>query len=457
MKRINRVIFLIIFYYPLSLASQSFLGLSEVLATDGTGNWQFGYSVAIDGSKAISGSPSSNSSRGSVYLFELIGQNWIETKFTASDGNPNDNYGYSVDISNNRFIVGARASSGSGCAYIYEFDGINWIENKITPSDGVLGDNFGLSVAIDGDIAVVGAWNKKNNSIPLPNAQIGAIYIYRWNGSSWIETKKLASDGSAGDYFGFTVDISANKIIASAPGWESTNNLTDNVGKIYVFEYNGVVWNESAHLTASDGSLSDQLGFTNKICIDGNIVVVGSQYDDINGINDAGSVYTFYWTGLNWVEHKILPPSISTNGRFGASVSFKNNNLIVGKPFIPNQNSHGMCYIYSNSGFGWVLMDQFTPNASNTNDFLGFSVDTNGSNIILGAPGSNDQGSNSGSIYLNEISCNENIQTNVIIENSNLYIKDNCSGLILKSPNGVCYKISITDYGNLEFVQISCP
>ena len=60
-------------------------------------------------------------------------------------------------------------------------------EIKIEASDGMDENTFGHSVSIDGDVCVVGAYRD--------NETRGAVYVYRFDGSDWVEEQKLtASD-----------------------------------------------------------------------------------------------------------------------------------------------------------------------------------------------------------------------------------------------------------------------
>ncbi|MCP4713285.1 MAG: hypothetical protein GY869_32040, partial [Planctomycetes bacterium] len=91
---------------------------------------------------------------------------WSELdKLLAGDGAAYDYFGYSVAVSGDKVVVGAYNDddngSNSGSAYIYE--GASWTETKLTAGDGALGDYFGYSVAVSGDKVVVGAYNDDDN------------------------------------------------------------------------------------------------------------------------------------------------------------------------------------------------------------------------------------------------------------------------------------------------------
>ncbi|MCK4966605.1 hypothetical protein KAS50_06220, partial [bacterium] len=88
-----------------------------------------------------------------------------EVKITAGDAVADDYFGYSVSISGDYVIVGARfdddAGISSGSAYIFyrnQGGADNWGQQaKLTAGDAAGGDEFGISVSISGDYAIVGA------------------------------------------------------------------------------------------------------------------------------------------------------------------------------------------------------------------------------------------------------------------------------------------------------------
>ncbi len=131
-----------------------------------------------------------------------------------------------------RKSVGARCDddngNASGSVYIYEWSGSAWAETKIIASDGAGGDAFGWSVSIEGDRAIVGAYADDDNG----NAS-GSVYIYDWNGSTWVETKVTASDGTSNDAFGESVSIADNRSIVGA---RYDDDKGSNSGSAYIYE-----------------------------------------------------------------------------------------------------------------------------------------------------------------------------------------------------------------------------
>lgn len=163
----------------------------------------------------------------------------IETaKLTASDGAASDGFGYSVSISDNIAIIGARydddKGDGSGSAYVFEKDVStgDWNEAaKLTASDGEARAYFGSSVSISGNIAIVGALFDDDNG-----NDSGSSYVFERDDSTgyWNETVKFtASDEASEDYFGHSVSVSGNVAIVSAH-YDDDKGFSS--GSVYAFD-----------------------------------------------------------------------------------------------------------------------------------------------------------------------------------------------------------------------------
>ena len=211
-----------------------------------------------------------------------------EVKILPIDGAPGDEFGQSVSISGDYAIVGARWDDDngmmSGSAYIFQRDGSNWIEEqKLLATDGAEGDWFGHSVSISGDCVIVGAVGDDDYGLVS-----GAAYIFRREGTSWIEDQKLtSSDGAQGDNFGMSVSISGDYAILGAP-FDDDNGMMS--GSAYIFRRDSTIWLEEEKLTASDGAAEDLFGFS--VSISGDYAIVGAFQDDDSG-DLSGSAYIF--------------------------------------------------------------------------------------------------------------------------------------------------------------------
>ena len=100
-------------------------------------------------------------------------------KLLAGDAAAFDRFGFSVALSGDTALVGARydddAGTSSGSAYIFTRSGSSWTQQaKLTASDAAAGDEFGASVALSGDTALVGA-NRDDDA----GSDAGSAYIFQ--------------------------------------------------------------------------------------------------------------------------------------------------------------------------------------------------------------------------------------------------------------------------------------
>ena len=329
---------------------------TKLTASDGAANDRFGQSVSIsaDGSTVligVSGDDDYGSASGSAYLYKWYGSNWVETKLTASDGAENDHFGCSVSINEDGTIalIGAYADddngSDSGSAYIYKWNGSNWVETKLTASDGDADNRFGFSVSIsaDGTTALIGAYGDADNG-----SYTGSAYIYKWNGSNWAETKLTASDGEGADNFSRSVSISGDGSTALI-GAHGDDDNGANSGAAYIYKWNGSNWAETK-LTASDGAESDYFGQFASLSADGQTALIGAYADDENE-SASGSAYLYRWNGSNWVETKFTASDGAADDYFGYSVCINSNGyrgLIGAYRDDDNGSNSGSAYIFGN-------------------------------------------------------------------------------------------------------------
>jgi hypothetical protein len=342
---------------------------------------------------------------GCAYVFEKSGGLWVETaKLTASDAVNSHWFGYSVAISNDDIVVGAYRDNGDqGAAYVFESPMGGWTSMtetaKITASDGAGGDKFGFSVAINNDEIAIGASEDDDNGV-----NSGSAYVFKRPMGGWIsmtETAKLvSSDGNGSDLFGYSISISDNTILVGA---YLQDQIGVDAGAAYIFEKQPGGWvsgDEDAKLTASDGSGGDWFGYS--VSISGDDVIVGAYGDN----SEKGSAYIFEKPAGNWITTSISSKLDAEDGadddRFGYSVAISNGIAVVGAPYNDNPNlDQGSAYIFQKNGIGWNhRLGVFTLQTSDgvTDDRAGWSVSISGNSIFSGAFSST--GFDHGAVYV---------------------------------------------------------
>ncbi|CAK0818547.1 unnamed protein product [Prorocentrum cordatum] len=306
--------------------------LLKLLAGDGVAYSQFGISVAVssDGARVVVGAggyyddDELGSQFGSAYVLDgATGERLL--KLVASDGAQFDSFGYSVAVSSDgaRVVVGSvyddDQASTTGSAYV--FNGTTGERLlKLVASDGAANDYFGDSVAVssDGARVVVGATGDDDQG-----ANSGSAYVL--DGATGERLFKLvASDGAAGDSFGYSVSVSSDgaRVVVGATGDDDQGT---NSGSAYVFD--GTTGERLLKLVASDAAAYSKFGNSVAVSSDGARVVVGACQDDDQGVY-SGSAYV-----LDGTTGERLLKLVASDGaqldRFGYSVAVSSDGARV--------------------------------------------------------------------------------------------------------------------------------
>ncbi len=340
---------------------QSFSQTTKLLASDGAASDSFGFSAAVSGDNVVAGAYRDDNYLGSVYFYSRSGGVWSSgQKLSGSDTVADDNFGWSVGINSNTTIVGANlddvGATDQGSAYIFFKNGL-WVQQqKLTAADGSADDQFGISVGVSGDTAIVGAFGA--------NSSRGAAYVFTRNGSVWSQQQKLtATDGAAGDQFGWSVAIDGETVIVGAHSDDGAR------GAAYVFRRNGTVWTQEQKLTAADGATFDQFGYS--VSISGESVVCGAVADD------NGSAYVFTRSGATWTQQQKLTAADGSAGdKFGGSVSIDGDRLIAGAEGddLGSNADQGSAYSFLRTGTSWAQEQKLTASDGAASDSFGGSV-----------------------------------------------------------------------------------
>ena len=399
MKTINKIaILLTILFFNICLAQ---LNEAKLVPSDGQVGDSFGYSVASDRNYMVVGAVYSDSlglNSGSVYVYENVGGVWTEnTKLLASDGTEGQEFGYSVSISGDFILIGAfrddQNGTNAGAAYIFHKDStVEWTElQKLLPSDGSAYDAFGTSVSLYGDYAIIGAPFNHNNS-----AETGSAYIFKLNGSSWVEEAKLVASNGIGTSpkFGISVSIYGDYSIIGA---YSDEGLGTHPGAAYIFHFDGINWIQQAKLNASDANLNHLFGHSVSIYED--YVVVGSS----SALTAAGgAAFIFHRDGTTWTEEAMVEGSSnSIHSDFGLSVSIDSDYLVVGAPDDDTNGNHAGCaYIFKRNGINWIEQHVVLASDGTEDDKMGWSVFIEGDQVLTGAFGQYAGGQYCGAVYV---------------------------------------------------------
>lgn len=329
---------------------------------------QYGTSVDNNGTYFISGAPfedeTDNILSGKAYVHNVSNGNLVYTFDNPNaHGDPlGDNFGYSVGISANYAVVGARFesdgnNSNSGKAYVYDLSDGSLERTLHMPFD-LPPANFGSSCAISDTKVIVGAPGADGNG--------GRAFIFtRSTGSLATTITSLGSNTQTGS----SVDIEpgGNYVVGAKGGTAG--------GK--AFFYNGA---GTYTLTNPNSPTFDEYGWD---------VCISSDYVAVVAYNHACYVYDTNTGNLQYTYTLISPVSCDID---------ENNKLTVGGTTETR--------VYDLDDGGKVVQKMTNPNAdtTDTNDLFANSVGMANSatklTVVVGAPREDATNNNAGYAYV---------------------------------------------------------
>jgi len=171
---------------------------------------------------------------GAAYIFTRNAGTWSQQALIKiSNAEASDQFGYTVSLDGDTLIVGAPqpGPSAEGKAGIFTRTGTVWTQEAIlTASNADPGDEFGWSVAVSDDTAVVGARREDSNGTggEADNSATtaGAAYVFTRSGSIWTQQVYLKSSATAsGDAQGHSVALEAGTVAVGALGSGTGGNV----------------------------------------------------------------------------------------------------------------------------------------------------------------------------------------------------------------------------------------
>ena len=390
--------------YVFERLGNSWLLTDHLIAPDATKFAYFGFSVGIDDDTAIIGATrddEAGSDAGAAYVFVRKGVEWtFQAKLLGNNTEAEDNFGYAVDVDGNFAIVTSPKNRGAGAAYIYEREGTVWeqkrnrVRIRMIPIDRDGASAFGTSVDISGETAVIGATGGK-----VGQDIVGAAYVFTRNEPPfWNQhTKLTASDSRGGDQLGYAVALSGSEVIAGAPK-HSAGGLGSGAAYIYEQKEDGT-WIEAIKLSDGETASEDQFGIS--VAISGNLAISGAQQDDDVAPN-AGAAYIFERSGTLWLQRtKLVADDAKAGDLFGNTVAISGETVVVGAPGADDAGPEsGAAYVFTYLGDEWVQRAKLIGDDTRMFDHFGTAVAIHEDTALIGAHGKDEGAEDSGAAYI---------------------------------------------------------
>jgi hypothetical protein len=316
-----------------------------------------------------------------------------EITLLASDGALYDAMGKSVAISGDYAVLGAPndsspIASNVGSAYVFRKNGSTWIQQaKLVAFDGAAYDHFGTSVAIDGIYIVVGTPNDADKGV-----NSGSAYVFKRNDNGtptnpsddfWEQKQKLSPPGGAAND-SFGISVGISGVVIIVGASQGNPSSGYGNGAAYIYRFDGATWIEEWKLLATDGAYGDRFGWS--VAVSGAVALVGA-YLDQDALLGTGSAYVFVRSGSTWVQQQKLQPSgVPPYTQFGTSVALYGDLAAIGDPFDDDRGTNvGSVSVFRFNGFTWIKETELYGSDSTSNERFGASVAAGDNVVVIGA------------------------------------------------------------------------
>ena len=354
--------------------------LTPVFPTSGNDGLNFGSALSLDENSVLhiaNRTSLQNNNQPKVFRFTPNGSGFQQTHvLSPNDGLPSDSFGSSLDSNTSFLAVGApfhdAAGNNAGAVYVYSNDNASSFIQKITPNDVASNDNFGKAVVVYNDFLFI-ASNAVN---PNNTSYNGAVYIYRWNGSSFVFLQKLQS--TLVQKFGAKPYVLNQRLfLASNP----SADLSPTYSLPLTYEWNGTAWvmmNYAFAFSTSNTNLNTLVDLT----------VKGNQLCGLftNSNNTSGyKVCLFDLVGNTWQETATFQPF--TGDYVLSRIQTLNSKIVIGANFYLFQMSRKYpVWIYSETNTTYTLENTiYGEGPDQTDDSFGATMESNASHILIGA------------------------------------------------------------------------
>ena len=319
---------------------------------DTFGGWSIG--LSHDGRTIAAGAPYNDDNghaAGSVRAFRYneATSEWDHFGQTLLGEDMYDNFGYGVAISANGTILAAGSSGSDGTSSVnknyghvrvfrYSMSSLQWEPMGQTVYGTEMGNEFGgwtVTLSGDGFIFAAGSDRNKENG-----QQSGRVRVFAFDepSSTWIQIGQSITGEGKNERFGAFVSLSHDgRIMAASSIHKSTtggsgasNSQVFLSGRVRVFELNEANTTWLRRGQSLDGEAAyDRFGRSVALSGDGNMVAVGSIFNDGNG-DDSGQVKVFEYggtdhDGTNWVQVGQVLYGDSEGDHFGITVDLSDN------------------------------------------------------------------------------------------------------------------------------------
>ena len=262
--------------------------------------------------------------------------------------------------------------------YFKHYAQIDWIQKGNSIVHNINSTN-NIDLSSDGNTIVVG--------IPMYEQwgdNVGLVEVYSYQNNSWILKGQSIKGNFPGSHWGYTVSISGdgNTIAFGDPNYMLSSYNGE--GVVFIYKWQGGSWIFTGGVNGT--GYNHNTGQSIDLSFDGNTIVISS----LNGGNSGGGVAKIYqFTGSIWMQKGSTLPDLYGWNSFGHAVCISNDGkrVAIGMPSYGNVQS-GRVFLYEWGSNDWSVIGFV--NGLDYNERLGLELKMSGDGNVIAASGENN-------------------------------------------------------------------
>lgn len=298
-----------------------------------------GYSVSLSsdgnivaiGGYANDGNNGNFPNTGHVRVFQNLAGTWTQIGSDIDGEFISDLSGCSVSLSDDGTIIAIGALSndanGSASGNVRVFKNISNVWTQIGGNiNGEAALDFSggnVSLSNDGTVVAIGAY--RNDGVN--GVDSGHVRVYQNIANTWIQIGADIDGEATNDSSGYSISLSGDGSIV-AIGAYYNGGATNSPGSGHVRVYKNIsnVWTQVG--LDIYGEIGDYFGTSVSLSNDGNVLVVGAVYNDVNG-SDSGQVRVYQNILGTWTQIGLNINGEGIGDNFGTSLSLSGDGSTV--------------------------------------------------------------------------------------------------------------------------------
>ena len=197
--------------------------------------------------------------------------------------------------------------------------------------------------------------------------------------------------------FGMTVDIDGNTAAVGASGFRFSDFP---LPVVCVYTREAANWTKEQCLSEEDEAPNNDDSY-GVIAVSGNTLVVGAALDVTNGVI-GGAAYVYVRDGHTWsLQQKLFASDRANFDQFGIAVDIVGDTIVVGAHGDNDEGFQtGAVYVFRRNGTTWTEEQKLKASDAAPDSAFGLSVALSGQTVAIGAPAESSGALSSGAVYV---------------------------------------------------------